>query len=149
MNDVVSTGDAIAGAIAGGLLSLLMVWIRGLRSSKATDGSKGMTPDERARLERLETLLAGNGIDAEGQPVTGEDVVRIAAERGVRVLDSLSELHNQLAALAGRLTFVEAMRSQLDGLGERLAALEAISANRKAVAAAVRDIADLVDRRQS
>lgn len=43
-----------------------------------------MTPDERARLERLERLLGANGIDLEldGQVVTGETALAEADRRG-------------------------------------------------------------------
>lgn len=58
-----------------------------------------MTPDELKRLERLERIVAGNGVEYEGKRITGEAALQLASAREWSVLLGIKFLRDDVGAL--------------------------------------------------
>lgn len=58
-----------------------------------------MTPEQLARLERVEKLLAGHGIEVDGKRITGEEALSVAASRGWSAFLGIKLLRDDVGAL--------------------------------------------------
>lgn len=62
-------------------------------------GEPGMTPEQLARLELLERIVAGNGIEFEGKRITGAEALQVAASRGWSAFLGIKLLRDDVGAL--------------------------------------------------
>lgn len=63
------------------------------------DEEDGMTNDERKRLERLERIVAGNGIDVTGVRITGDAALQFLADDGASLALGQGILQRQMEEL--------------------------------------------------
>lgn len=58
-----------------------------------------MTPDELKRLERLERIVAANGIEFDGKRLVDEEALQVAADRGWSAFLGIKLLRDDVGAL--------------------------------------------------
>jgi hypothetical protein len=64
------------------------------------DEEDEMAPEERKRLERVERLLGGYGIEVDGRRITGEEALALADERDWSAFLGIGQVRQGLAELA-------------------------------------------------